>query len=81
MRVKLKVGLAGKGYAHSPGDEIEVSNLEGGRLIKAEFAESVIGGAASKKSHQQKKKTKPAARQNEFEKAVSAPSNETAVKS
>lgn len=41
MKIKLLTSLAGDGFAHSPGEEIERSKDEAERLIAAGFALAV----------------------------------------
>ncbi|MGG7567897.1 hypothetical protein ACQ5SO_17220 [Rhodovulum sp. DZ06] len=41
MKLRLKIGRAGIGFVQNPGDEIEVGEAEGARMIAAGQAEAV----------------------------------------
>lgn len=46
VKVKLNVGRAGNGFAHSPGDEIEVTVAEAKRMIAKGQCVEVATGAS-----------------------------------
>lgn len=50
MKVKLLVSRAGSGFSQSPGDEVDVDDAEGSRMIAAGQAEQVGQQRAVKKT-------------------------------
>lgn len=59
MKVKLLVSRAGVGFVQNRGDEIEVSDDEGARMIEASQAIEIIG--LKKETASSKTKTEKAA--------------------
>lgn len=58
MKVKLLVSRAGADGAFAPGDEIEVSDAEGARMIKAGQCTPVSGAKREKATIKRAKETR-----------------------